>query len=120
MNEERVTICEDVLATRPLLYNDTLGRQEIHRDDMWAVTTAELNKVHALRAQLNQAVYEMEKAKQERNRAEDKADVQSARMAAMEKALEPFAEAFHNPIEATKMISLHHLRMASEALGDKK
>ena len=48
-------ICEDALATRPLLYSDTLGGKEVHRDDMWVVTTAELNEVAILRQRLQAA-----------------------------------------------------------------
>lgn len=38
----------------------------------------------------------------------------------MKKALEPFAAAFENLDAALKMITVHDLRMASEALGGNK
>ena len=41
--------CEDVLATRAIMYSDTINGVEVHRDDLWAVTTTELNAVHLLR-----------------------------------------------------------------------
>lgn len=41
---ETKTFCNSPLATRALLYSDTLGGKQISRDDMWAVTTAELNE----------------------------------------------------------------------------
>lgn len=46
--------CNDKLATRPILYNDRLHHfdGEPHRDDLWAVTTDELNEVATLRAEL--------------------------------------------------------------------
>jgi hypothetical protein len=51
--------CESKLATRPLLWSDTLGGKQVYRDDLWAITTEELNKLEAenaaLQAQLSQA-----------------------------------------------------------------
>lgn len=38
--------CKSYLATRPLLYTDSIKGQQICRDDMWAVTTEELNQLH--------------------------------------------------------------------------
>lgn len=38
--------CKSCLATRPLLYTDSIKGQQVCRDDMWAVTTEELNKLH--------------------------------------------------------------------------
>lgn len=40
-SEER--ICRSPLARTPILYTDTVQGKEVHRDDLWAVTTAELN-----------------------------------------------------------------------------
>lgn len=37
-------ICISPLATRPVLYTDTVGGNQTCRDDLWAVTTEELNK----------------------------------------------------------------------------
>jgi hypothetical protein len=40
-------VCISPLATRPVLYTDTInGGQQAMRDDLWAVTTAELNALH--------------------------------------------------------------------------
>jgi predicted RNA-binding Zn-ribbon protein involved in translation (DUF1610 family) len=36
-------VCISPLATRPVLYTDTVGGVQTCRDDLWAVTTAELN-----------------------------------------------------------------------------
>ena len=41
--EEPMSICKHELATRPILYTDTIGGKQVLRDDMWAVTTEELN-----------------------------------------------------------------------------
>jgi cell division protein FtsB len=39
--------CISPLATRPILYTDTIkGGQQALRDDLWAVTTEELNELH--------------------------------------------------------------------------
>ena len=40
------------LATRALLYSDTIGRDDVLRDDMWAVTTKELNADQSLKREL--------------------------------------------------------------------
>ena len=52
------TVCQSPLATRPLLYTDTLGGKQTMRDDLWAVTTAELNEqervIASLRAERNE------------------------------------------------------------------
>lgn len=42
-----------------------------------------------------------------------------AKLSRLEAVLKPFAAAFHNPTEATKMITLHDLRQAAEALEGK-
>jgi hypothetical protein len=34
-------------VTRPLLYTDTIGGEQVLRDDMWALTTEELNAIDA-------------------------------------------------------------------------
>jgi hypothetical protein len=40
-------VCISQLATRPIMYTDTInGGQQAMRDDLWAVTTAELNALH--------------------------------------------------------------------------
>lgn len=40
-------VCISPLATRPILYTDTInGGQQAMRDDLWAVTTVELNALH--------------------------------------------------------------------------
>lgn len=36
-------ICKNRLATKPILYTDTVTGKQCLRDDMWAVTTEELN-----------------------------------------------------------------------------
>jgi len=36
----------------------------------------------------------------------------------LREALRPFSEAFNHPTEASRMISLHHLRVAHEAVED--
>lgn len=38
--------CVSPLATRPVLYTDTLEGRQTCRDDLWAVTTDELNDLH--------------------------------------------------------------------------
>lgn len=40
------TVCVSPFATRPILYTDTVRGKEVHRDDLWAVTTEELNALH--------------------------------------------------------------------------
>ena len=56
----RTKICESKLATRPLLYSDSLGGNQVLRDDLWAVSTEELNAVESevvkLRESLRRAV----------------------------------------------------------------
>lgn len=43
---KKFKLCLSPLATRPVLYTDTIkGGQQALRDDLWAVTTDELNKV---------------------------------------------------------------------------
>lgn len=37
-------LCKSELATRPLLYTDSIKGAQVCRDDMWAVTTEELNR----------------------------------------------------------------------------
>lgn len=44
-NKEKV--CHSKLSTRPLLYTDTIRGEQICRDDMWAVTTDELNELNS-------------------------------------------------------------------------
>ena len=44
-------ICESMLAKRPILYTDTIEGKQCLCDDMWAVTTLELNENHAFIAQ---------------------------------------------------------------------
>ena len=44
--------CLDKLATGPIIYTDTIRGQQTHRDDLWAVSTDELNAVHSLRERL--------------------------------------------------------------------
>ena len=44
---------------------------------------------------------------------------QAEKMRIMREALEPFAKAFRDPTTAAQSISLHDLRMASEAIGSK-
>lgn len=39
--------CRHPLATRPILYTDTVGGKQTMRDDLWAVTTEELNALLA-------------------------------------------------------------------------
>ena len=34
------------IKARMILYNDTIEGEECHRDDIWAVTTQELNEMH--------------------------------------------------------------------------
>jgi len=43
MRRSDMTKCSSVLATRPILYTDTVGNEQVCRDDLWAVTTDELN-----------------------------------------------------------------------------
>jgi hypothetical protein len=38
-------VCYSKYATRPILYTDTIKGIQVCRDDMWAVTTEELNKL---------------------------------------------------------------------------
>lgn len=39
------SVCHSKLATRPILYTDTVGGKQTLRDDLWAVTTEELNEI---------------------------------------------------------------------------
>lgn len=43
----RRRFCESDLAKRMVMYTDTVGGEQTCRDDLWAVTTEELNGVHA-------------------------------------------------------------------------
>jgi len=43
-------VCSSPLATRHILYNDTIGGKEVHVDHLWAVTTRELNDAHRAHA----------------------------------------------------------------------
>lgn len=43
---EAPKVCVHPLATRPVLYTDTVGGNQTCRDDLWAVTTDELNALH--------------------------------------------------------------------------
>lgn len=38
-------ICRNPLATRPILYTDTIKGEQVCRDDLWALTTEELNNL---------------------------------------------------------------------------
>ena len=49
--QARETICESKYATRPILYTDTVRGIQTMRDDLWAVTTEELNILHRTRLQ---------------------------------------------------------------------
>jgi hypothetical protein len=51
-------VCISELATRPLLYTDTIGGKQISGDEYWAVTTNELN---ALQRELAEAKAENER-----------------------------------------------------------
>lgn len=48
-------VCNSPLARRPILYNDSVGGLEAHRDDLWAVTTKELNALEQETATAKQA-----------------------------------------------------------------
>ena len=39
--------CNSDLATRAILYTDTINGEQVLRDDLWAVTTDELNDVES-------------------------------------------------------------------------
>lgn len=52
---EKNTVCYSPLATRPILYTDTIKGEQTLRDDLWAVTTEELNEVEVLRVRREQA-----------------------------------------------------------------
>lgn len=41
-----VTICKSELATRPVSYSDVVQGEQVARDDMWMVSTTELNQLH--------------------------------------------------------------------------
>lgn len=44
-SSSRDGVCRHPLATRPIQYTDSLGGVQTCRDDLWAVTTAELNAI---------------------------------------------------------------------------
>lgn len=46
MSDKEWKTCISPLATRAVLYTDTVGGQQTCRDDLWAVTTDELNDLH--------------------------------------------------------------------------
>lgn len=58
---EQTDYCNSKLAIRPILYTDTVEGKQTHRDDLWAVSTSELNE-------LEQRIHTAE----ERARAEEK------------------------------------------------
>lgn len=37
------SVCSHPLAIRPIFYTDSIGGKQVMRDDLWAVTTDELN-----------------------------------------------------------------------------
>lgn len=45
-------VCLHPLATRPVFYTDSLAGKQVMRDDLWAVTTEELNTNLAEREEL--------------------------------------------------------------------
>lgn len=44
-NVQASDVCQHPLATRPILYTDTVGGKQTLRDDLWAVSTEELNSL---------------------------------------------------------------------------
>lgn len=48
----RTDVCISELAMRPILYTDTVNGIQTCRDDMWAVTTEELNKLETVNGEL--------------------------------------------------------------------
>lgn len=50
--ENKPIICEHELATRAIFYTDTVEGKQALRDDLWAVSTEELNKEAAIRTEL--------------------------------------------------------------------
>jgi hypothetical protein len=42
-NDKREKVCRHPLAKRPILYTDSIKGEQVCRDDLWAVTTEELN-----------------------------------------------------------------------------
>lgn len=42
---EQLTTCRSAYAKRPILYTDTVNGEQSMRDDLWAVSTAELNEL---------------------------------------------------------------------------
>lgn len=43
-------VCQSPLAKWPIRYNDIIQGKETHRDDLWAVSTTELNEYEAARS----------------------------------------------------------------------
>lgn len=54
--EERKVMTFKLPVIRPLLYTDTIGGNQVCRDDMWALTTEELNGIDAELTRLREAV----------------------------------------------------------------
>lgn len=48
--------CLHPLSTRPILYTDSVGGEQVCRDDLWAVTTDELNALRSETAPTREAV----------------------------------------------------------------
>ena len=52
--------CLSELATQPLLYTDTIHGDQVMRDDLWVVSTDELNENHNEITRLNAIIKENE------------------------------------------------------------
>jgi len=58
---ERLKMCQSDKATKSILYTDTIGGEQVCRDDMWAISTTTLNALTAS----EQRVKELEAEAQE-------------------------------------------------------
>lgn len=57
-----MTTCLHPLATRPILYTDSINGEQTCRDDLWAVTTDELNALRASPGEADQRDAALEEA----------------------------------------------------------
>lgn len=64
--------CDSPLATRPIFYTDTIGDKQVLRDDLWAVTTEELNKIEIELSELRSRVRDYESPMRDRRTTEQR------------------------------------------------
>ena len=72
MKNKNTSCCDSDLAKRPIFYTDTVSDKQALRDDLWAVTTAELDAVESELKKLRALVRDYEQPERDRRTAEDR------------------------------------------------